>query len=153
MIEITNNNGGTIVIATPPYQPKPTWLKKFKVFGLWFAVSNGRIKRRRERLCDEKQPAYNKRRRRKCDMQGRRCAVCGKEVDTYHKLETHHVLPVARFPELQLNASNMLLVCHDCHKEIHCNPFVNVELMEAKAKELGIDLCDHYKMHPDCHTA
>ena len=63
MIEITNNNGGTIVIATPPYQPKPTWLKKFKVFGLWFAVSNGRIKRRRERLCDEKQPAYNKRRR------------------------------------------------------------------------------------------
>ena len=30
------------------------------------------------------------------------------------------------------------------HKEVHCNPWKNIELMKAKAEELGIDLKERY---------
>ena len=60
-------------------------------------------------------------------------------------MELHHVLPWSRFPELRAKKSNQLLLCHDCHKEIHCNPYLNIRLMEDKAKEFGIDLKERYK--------
>ena len=59
-------------------------------------------------------------------------------------MELHHVLPWARFPELRASSRNMLLLCHNCHKEIHCNPFLNIRLMEQKAAELGINLKERY---------
>ena len=37
------------------------------------------------------------------------------------------------------------MLCHKCHKEIHCNPYKNIAMMEAKAKELGYDLTERYK--------
>ena len=56
----------------------------------------------------------------------------------------HHVLPLSRFPELGQSIRNGIMLCHKCHKEIHCNPWRNIELMKAKAEELGIDLKDRY---------
>jgi hypothetical protein len=39
----------------------------------------------------------------------------------------------------------MRLPCvYSCHKEVHCNPWRNIELMKAKAEELGIDLKERY---------
>jgi hypothetical protein len=38
----------------------------------------------------------------------------------------------------------MLLLCHACHKEIHCNPYLNIKLMEEKAAELEIKLSERY---------
>ena len=37
-----------------------------------------------------------------------------------------------------------IMLCHKCHKEVHCNPWRNIELMKAKAEELGIDLKERY---------
>ena len=60
-------------------------------------------------------------------------------------MELHHVLPLARFPELGQSIRNGIMLCHKCHKEVHCNPWRNIELMKAKAEELGIDLTERYK--------
>ena len=49
-----------------------------------------------------------------------------------------------RFPELRAKRANMLLLCHACHKEIHCNPYLNIKLMEEKAAELEIKLSERY---------
>ena len=59
-------------------------------------------------------------------------------------MELHHILPWARFPEWRASSKNMILLCHRCHKEIHCNPWKNIEMMKAKADELGIDLKERY---------
>ena len=71
------------------------------------------------------------------------CPHCGKHFEMSY-MELHHVLPWARFPELRTKRKNQLLLCHDCHKEIHCNPYLNIRLMEEKAKEFGIDLKERY---------
>jgi hypothetical protein len=62
----------------------------------------------------------------------------------YKEMELHHILPFARFPELGQSIRNGIMLCHRCHKEIHCNPYLNIKLMEAKAKEFGIDLNERY---------
>lgn len=33
-----------------------------------------------------------------------------------------------------------MMVCHKCHKEIHCNPYKNIALQEKLADEIGLDL-------------
>ena len=71
------------------------------------------------------------------------CPECGQPFDI-KEMELHHVLPWGRFPELRARKANMILLCHKCHKEIHCNPWKNIEMMKAKAEELGIDLKERY---------
>jgi hypothetical protein len=36
------------------------------------------------------------------------------------------------------------MLCHRCHKEVHINPWKNIEMMKAKAAELGIDINERY---------
>lgn len=79
------------------------------------------------------------------EANGGRCPVCGKECRT-EEMEIHHILPVARFHELQKDERNMLVMCWRCHKDIHQNPFRNAELMQAKAEELNIDLKEIYHL-------
>lgn len=57
---------------------------------------------------------------------------------------SHHSMRLARFPELGQSIRNGIMLCHRCHKEVHCNPWRNIELMKAKAEELGIDLKERY---------
>ena len=76
-------------------------------------------------------------------MQGERCAMCGEVSD---QMELHHILPVARFPELWDDRRNLVALCHGCHKEIHRNPWANIRMMEAKAAEFGLDLSERYDM-------
>ena len=37
-----------------------------------------------------------------------------------------------------------VMLCHNCHKEVHCYPWKNIEMIKAKAEELGIDLKERY---------
>lgn len=34
-------------------------------------------------------------------------------------LHVHHIAELEKFPELALNMNNLILVCHQCHNEIH----------------------------------
>ena len=66
---------------------------------------------------------------------GNRCEMCGCKEELYY----HHILPYSDFPELEYEKRNILLLCAKCHKEIHCNPFLQGEMIKEKASELCVD--------------
>lgn len=117
-----------------------------KVCGLFFTVSTVPVKMKQNRPCADRENIdttfrmKNLRRRVKRESGGV-CPVCGKRSE---QMELHHVLPVARFPELWNDYRNVVALCRDCHREIHINPFANIAMMRAKAAELDIDLASKY---------
>ncbi len=44
-----------------------------------------------------------------------KCASCSSEK----KLEAHHLLPKALFPEFELLITNGICLCHECHWNLH----------------------------------
>lgn len=145
------------MFINPPYEPanapqrkKRRWKRSFRILGRFYiTLSNCRVKKRatsgdrdrtssqRERMLHFKGKMY--------EEQGGICPECGKHFDI-NFFELHHVLPWSRFPELRSRRTNLLLLCHYCHKEIHCNPWKNIAMMKAKAAEFGIDLQERYMM-------
>ena len=149
-----NQHGGTVNIIPPmgEYREPPhraehkNWKKSWRLMGVYFTLSSCRVKmrltnrERSEKLAQDSRQIKGKLYKK----QGGCCPHCGKQFDISF-MELHHVLPWSRFPELRAKKRNQLLLCHDCHKEIHCNPYLNIRLMEEKAKEFGIDLKERYK--------
>lgn len=147
--EWLEKSGKVEVMCPQPLEDKPKrwWKRSFRFGRFYLTFSNCRVKKRlpfhntslhcklADNLRDIKGKMYEK--------QEHRCPHCGREMDV-SVMELHHVLPWARFPELRAKRANMLLLCHACHKEIHCNPYLNIRLMEEKAKEFGIDLNERY---------
>ena len=123
-----------------------TFKRSIKIAGLFLTLSNVPVKKRNNRKADNRDnidSTYRMKdlRREVKAMQGDRCPMCG---EVSERMELHHILPVARFPELWDDIRNCVALCHDCHKEIHCNPYANIRMMEAKAVELGLDLGERY---------
>ena len=129
---------------------RKTWKKTIRIFRGWFYItfSNCKVKKRHTYGYDRSgQLAQNMR-----DIKGKLyercqgvCPHCGQHHDI-SQMELHHVLPMSRFPELRGMKRNMLLLCHHCHKEVHINPWLNIQLMRAKAQELGINLNERYQI-------
>ena len=119
-----------------------------KIGRLFFTVSTAPVKMKGQRQCGDRGNIdttfrmKNLRRRVKREF-GNVCPCCGSRSE---RMELHHVLPVARFPELWDDRRNVVALCHDCHREIHCNPFANIALIRAKADELGLELGERYDM-------
>ena len=123
-----------------------TWKRSIKIAGLFFTLSNTPVKKRNSRKADDRDnidSTYRMKhiRREVKAAQGNRCPICGEVSD---QMELHHILPVARFPELWDDRRNCVALCHDCHNEIHSNPWANIRMMQAKAAELGFDLGQKY---------
>ena len=118
------------------------WLKRMHIFGLTVAISNGAIRRKRTHKNKDYKECITYR-RELFDEQHHRCALCGKEHDSYKVMSTHHCLPWCPFPQLRHDKRNLVLLCPDCHEELHINPFKNARLQQAKADELGIDLKEY----------
>ena len=132
----------------PPHRAeRKNWKKSWRWFGIYFTLSSCRVKLRTSchDVNNHSRLAMNSRdiKGKMYEKQEHRCPHCGKEFPI-NRRELHHVLPWARFPEMRTKRANQLLLCHDCHKEIHCNPYLNIRLMEEKAKEFGIDLNERY---------
>jgi hypothetical protein len=146
-MEIKNNYGEVVVINDTPYGWKNNWSKRlFKFFGLYFYVSTCRMKKRpkRDLMFNQFSCDINKKNKEKLyERQQGRCPECGAEVE-YDAMELHHVLPYARYPELKNSIRNSVLLCHCCHKEVHLNPWKNIQMMKAKAAEMEIDLQERY---------
>lgn len=126
------------------------WCKKLRIGGLYLYISNCRMKKRPKRdlmytgyTCDH----YIENKKKLYERQGGRCPHCGQPFD-YDKLELHHILPLARFPELGQSIRNGIMLCHRCHKEVHMNPWRNIQMMKDKAQEMGIDLMERYETKP-----
>jgi len=60
------------------------------------------------------QYAYRKFRKEILQKRKYRCELCGGKADLIH-----HLKPVSQFPSLELAASNVILVCLDCHIKYH----------------------------------
>lgn len=145
MIQIQNQQGATVNIITDQQPKRKKWVKKWHAFGLYFAVANCRIQKRwgdrpmsekgRNDIRDIKNQLYKK--------QKHVCPLCQQE-HPYKYMELHHKLPWPRFPELRMKHRNLVMLCHDCHKEVHCNPFLNIRMMKEAAQHFGIDLKDRY---------
>ena len=139
-------------MINPPYHSQPRawrkgWAKKLRIGRLYFYISNCRMKKRPIRdlmYTNHTQDHCVENKRKLYERQGGRCPYCGQPFE-YEAMELHHVLPLARFPELGQSIRNGIMLCHKCHKEVHLNPWRNIELMKAKAEELGIDLTERYK--------
>ena len=125
-----------------------TWKWSINIAGLWITLSNVPVKKRNIRKVGDRyniDSTYRIKdiRREVKEAQDNRCPMCG---EVSKRMELHHILPVARFPELWDDRRNCVALCHDCHKEIHCNPWANIRMMQAKAAELGLDLGERYDM-------
>lgn len=154
MNTIYNSN---VTIINPPYEAgnkavarwRKAWKHGIRIAGLYFYVSNVRLKRRakrdyqyttgnvKEHIVENKLKLY--------ERQGHRCPLCGEEFP-YKEMELHHILPWARFPELKQSIRNSIMLCHHCHKEVHCNPWRNIQMMQQKAEELGYNLEERYSL-------
>lgn len=121
-----------------------SWVKSLKLGKIRIYLTyNQRMKARNKRdmlFSMLKQPkhrwnVYNK--------QGGICAMCGKHLE-YKKCELHHVLPFNNFLKYASDESNMEVLCHKCHKSIHCNPFLQSRLISERCELLGINVKDYY---------
>lgn len=151
MIQVQNNYGGTVVINDTPQGWRKGWAKKIRAFGLYFYVSNCRMKKRPNRdvlFTGHREHIHVENKKKLYERQGRVCLECGQHIE-YRDIELHHVLPYSRFPELKTSIRNSVLLCHRCHKEVHCNPWKNIQMMQAKAKELDINLEERYDYGKD----
>lgn len=142
----------------PPYEhyyrqvpdTSRTFKKTWHVLGLYFTISNCRVKKRHAcGYCRTKQDGKKMwhEKQRLMELSGGRCPLCHARL-SLRTAELHHILPYARFEDLANDERNLMLLCHDCHKEIHCNPWRNAHLMQQKARELGIDLDERYNRQP-----
>lgn len=121
--------------------------KKVFTFGRWRIYITKNLKLKNQSKTDKirflfdtklyRGALYNKR--------GGKCEICGKHLKI-HEVEMHHALPLGRFKELTLDERALMILCHDCHREIHFNPYLQIKQMEQKAKELGINLKDYYNV-------
>ena len=155
MIEVRNAKGGTVnVYAGLLNEGKPAgkrWIKRWRLFGLTFAVSNRRVKMREpskdrwtwEENPDGKRGPLNTMKHKLYGATNGCCQVCG-EKHTFKHLQLHHILPFARMSQYATDERNVMLLCHRCHQEIHSNSLRQVEMMQVKASELGVDLKDYY---------
>ena len=155
--QLLNNDGGHVTIINPPLghymEPshrvqRKNWKKMWRLFPRFYITfSSCRTKLRTPagNHANKQHEAMKltKMRHTMYDEQQGICPHCGKYFD-FAWMEMHHVLPWSRFGNLRYKRENMLLLCHDCHKEIHIDPYLNIRLMEAKSKELGIDLKDKF---------
>lgn len=62
-----------------------------------------------------------------------KCEKC-KQFFNIDILQIHHKKPVALYPELKSEISNWMLVCPECHQEIHKQ--VTIKAYELLAEEL-----------------
>lgn len=46
---------------------------------------------------------------------GHKCVVCGKG----RKLTSHHLFSKSKYPALKYNISNGIVLCSQCHEEVH----------------------------------
>lgn len=143
----------TITRRTQP-DGRTSWVVKLRLWGgLTLAVAKGcglsakrrgsghtdaqRRKRNHYANCHERKPSLYH------EQQGC-CALCGKPM-LQRSLQIHHVLPIERSPELGSVRKNLLLVCPDCHRELHQNPVLAQRTMQQAADTLGIDWRARYE--------
>jgi hypothetical protein len=140
-METTINNYGTVILTEQP--KRNTWKRSFRLGKMYITFSNCRLKKKPDfREYPGRTKAKDIKTQLMEEQQGT-CPICG-HVYEWDMMELHHVLPWCRFKDLRGDRRNIMLLCSSCHKEIHLNPWKQIEMMKEKADELGINLEDIY---------
>ena len=129
---------------------KKRFYHHIRIFGLNIYLTTLRMRRRQSRDVSE----FGQLSQKKCCVTKRqlyadtfgRCQCCGRQFP-YSKIQLHHVLPWWKYPEYDGDIRNSRLLCNDCHRAIHLNPFAAVQEMEEVAKVLGVDLSERYALN------
>lgn len=74
------------------------------------------------------------------------CEICGKKINKFSNSQVHHILAWWRFPEYETDERNLMLLCPECHRSIHLNPFQECSMIEKKCREFGLDYKDYYNV-------
>lgn len=149
LADVVNISDSNIIVGNPPYYKKITRKKHFKrmlkIGKLRFYITwDFRLKNSADRTRSEKHEELVELKHKRWDETCGHCEMCGKKLAKYKKSELHHILPWFLFKEYEADEKNVLLLCHNCHRDIHQNPFLNAKLIERKAKECNINLKDYY---------
>ena len=73
-------------------------------------------------------------------QRGQVCELCGKPIERYWKTQIHHIIPWNRYPEGELDDRNLMVLCSECHAEVHANPILNAGLIYQAATKIGVDV-------------
>ena len=71
------------------------------------------------------------------------CKAQGNAIVFHHKkyLTNQNVNDAS----ISINPNNIMVVHWQCHNEIHNNPYLNIQLMEQKAKDYNINPKKYFK--------
>lgn len=101
---------------------------RFKIGRFYIYLTDHKMKSRSKRQSQNQERMLK--RKMIANIGEQRCQYCGNA----DKLEMHHLLSVKEHPELALESSNIMFVCHSCHIKIHADPFLWVRLIEERYK-------------------
>lgn len=113
------------------------WKKGFKVGKIRFYVSNCRLRFRQSRDGHSRNSVI-KLKKQLFEEASHECLLCKRNMEWW-QAELHHVLPYGLFEEFRETPRNLMVLCHGCHAAVHNNPYINIQLMEQVAKELGVE--------------
>ena len=105
-------------IATMIKGQNGRWRIQLNLFKLYFTLSNTpvRFKSRQDAFIGQ-----DSRRKLKIMLlarRGNKCESCGRQGDE-RTLELHHIKPIVERPDLAKDPDNIMLICTECHKQIH----------------------------------
>ncbi len=154
LADTVNINNSNIIIGNPPFRNKIKRQKHFKrmlkIGKLRFYVTwDFRLKNSNDRTRSEKHVKLVELKHKVWNKTDGHCELCGKKLEKYKKSELHHIMPYFIFKEYEVDETNVLLLCHDCHRDVHTNPFLNATMIARKAKEYNVNLKDYYFGYED----
>lgn len=69
------------------------------------------------------------------------CHICGASGVP---LSVHHVIPQAVAQDLRWEPDNCLLLCGECHRRVHSNPFLQIDLIRKANEKMNKDLTKYF---------
>ena len=128
---------------------KKGWLRRWKAFGLTFAIGKGcGVKPKWPTGCKKARSINgqrktnlmsnaHKKKKKLYEDQHHQCWLCGCEM-SQRELQIHHILPLYYYPEFASVPDNLLLLCNRCHIHVHHDPLLAAGLVHDVALKLGV---------------
>ena len=104
---------------------------RLKVVGLYFYITDHPMKSKSGTLRNKAERHLKRVQVERMQMEKGllHCELCGNSEE---KLQMHHLYAQSIFPEMALNQNNTMLLCKECHNQVHNNPFLWCELINQR---------------------
>ena len=111
---------------------KKKYMLRLSILGLKIYVCNLNLKPYLRPLDNRNSSGRRKFRMSLYNRGGGKCEYCGKPID-YNDMQLHHIVPLSM--NGNNNPHNIICLCDECHRLIHCNPVVNHQLIDKLLQE------------------